>query len=228
MHDWWFDERRHAGDEHLDADFVAGYDRKQQFDPRPDVARLVELGLGPGSTLVDLGCGTGTFAVAAAGTGAQVTAVDISPAMVAAARAKGAQIPALRVVEAGLLSQEPALGPADFVYTRNALHHLPDFWKVIALERIAAMLRPGGVLLLRDLVFAAAAADVPGVIEAWLGDAARDSGAGYTAAELAEHVATEHSTFTWLLEPMLDRAGFEVMERTVRKRVYAAYVCRRR
>ncbi len=26
--------------------------------------------------------------------------------------------------------------PADFVYSRLALHHLPDFWKVVALERI--------------------------------------------------------------------------------------------
>ena len=35
--------------------------------------------------------------------------------------------------------------PADGVYTRNALHQLPDFWKALALGRIARMLRPGGV-----------------------------------------------------------------------------------
>ena len=41
-----------------------------------------------------------------------------------------------------------------FIYTRHALHHLPDLWKVVALGRMAALLVPGGVLFLRDLVFA--------------------------------------------------------------------------
>lgn len=36
---------------------------------------------------------------------------------------------------------------------RNVLHRLPDFWKAIALDRIARMLWPGGVLCLRDLIF---------------------------------------------------------------------------
>jgi hypothetical protein len=35
---------------------------------------------------------------------------------------------------------------------------------------------------------------------------------GWTRAELAEHVRDEHSTFTWLLEPMLDRAGFDLLD----------------
>ncbi len=39
------------------------------------------------------------------------------------------------------------------MFTRNALHHLPDFWKAIALDRIATFLRPGGVLRLHDLIF---------------------------------------------------------------------------
>jgi SAM-dependent methyltransferase len=43
--------------------------------------------------------------------------------------------------------------PADFVYSKNVLHHLPDFFKALALERISSMLRPGGVLRLHDLVF---------------------------------------------------------------------------
>jgi hypothetical protein len=38
------------------------------------------------------------------------------------------------------------------VYTRNALHQLPDFWKAVALDLVGQMLRPGGVLRLRDLL----------------------------------------------------------------------------
>ena len=63
---WTLDELAHAGAEHLDADFVAGYDRKQGFpSPEPDLDVLASHGaLGP--TVVDLGTGTGRFAVAAA------------------------------------------------------------------------------------------------------------------------------------------------------------------
>jgi hypothetical protein len=38
------------------------------------------------------------------------------------------------------------------------------------------------------------------------------------------HAATD----TWLLEPMLDRAGFDVVERSVHRGAYAAYTCIRR
>ena len=42
--------------------------------------------------------------------------------------------------------------PFDLVISEYALHHLPDFWKAVALERMAGFLRPGGTLRLRDLV----------------------------------------------------------------------------
>ena len=35
---------------------------------------------------------------------------------------------------------------------------------------------------------------------------------GWTRGELAEHMCDEHSTFTWLLEPMLERAGFDIAD----------------
>lgn len=59
-----------AGPEHLDADCVAGYDRKAQFDPTRDLDGQRACGLGTASTLIDLGAGTGTFAAAAAAGGA--------------------------------------------------------------------------------------------------------------------------------------------------------------
>jgi hypothetical protein len=41
------------------------------------------------------------------------------------------------------------------------------------------------------------------------------------------HVRDEHSTYAWLLEPLLAHAGFEILERDVGGRIYATYVCRR-
>ena len=60
----------------------------------------------------------------------------------------------LRVRDPGALPAGP-IG-ADIVYSRYALHHLPDFWKVMALRRVRAMLRPGGIFRLWDVVYPSA------------------------------------------------------------------------
>jgi SAM-dependent methyltransferase len=228
MAGWWLDERAHAGAEHLDPAYVAGYETKSGFDPSEDVAVLLGLGLDRDSTVVDLGAGTGVFALAVAPQCRDVIAVDVSPAMLAVLRERAVAVPNLRVVEAGFLSYVHDGPPAHVVYTRNALHQLPDFWKVLALDRIASMLRPGGILRLRDLVFDFEPAEAHERLEAWLAGAVDDPRAGFTAAELAEHVRTEFSTFRWLFEPMLDRAGFTILDVAYRRAAYATYTCRLR
>jgi len=229
--DWRFDEFAHVGDEHLDPAYVASYDRKAQTDPSEDLARLRELGLDSRRTLVDLGAGTGVFAVAAAPFCRRVYAVDPSSAMVAALRDKTGRLRLTNVtcVHAGFLTYEHPPGTVDFVYSRNALHHLPDLWKAVALQRIAAMLRPGGVLHLRDLVFSFPPGEVTSVVEAWLAAAPGSPDEGWTREELATHLREEHSTFSWLLEPMLEQSGFEITDARHRgSKVFSAYTAVKR
>jgi SAM-dependent methyltransferase len=175
---------------------------------------------------VDLGAGTGQFAFQAARRFGRVTAVDVSPAMVAALRAKAEAegIANLTAERAGFLSFDPG-APVDGVFTRHALHQLPDFWKAVALQRIADMLRPGGVLLLRDLIYDFGPAEAGDVFAGWLAGAATDPAKGYTAGDYAEHIRTEYSTFRWLLEPMLAAAGFEIADVRYERRLYGAYTC---
>src|SRR5207253_2914057 len=79
------------GPEHLDAAFVTGFDRKQGYpDPAEDLAVLREHGIGRTATLVDLGAGTGQFAMAAAPYLGRVVAVDVSPVMLALLRERAA------------------------------------------------------------------------------------------------------------------------------------------
>jgi ubiquinone/menaquinone biosynthesis C-methylase UbiE len=226
---WMLDELAHAGPEHLDEGFIAGYDRKQGYpDPAADIAAFEAHGLDSGSTVVDLGAGTGQFAIPAADRFGRVTAVDVSPVMLNALQAKATISPAgpsrLEYVRGGFLSYFPA-EPVNGVYTRNALHQLPDFWKVTALRRIAGMLRPGGVLRLLDLVYDFAPAETDAVFTDWFANAATDPAAGYTAADYAEHIRTEYSTFRWLLEPMLAATGFEIADVSYARRLYCAYTC---
>jgi SAM-dependent methyltransferase len=225
---WWPDEIAHAGDEHLDPGYVAGYDRKAGTDPAADLEVLRDLGLDETSTLVDLGAGTGGLALAAARICRHVVAVDVSPAMLAALRARAEELGLGNVepVRGGFLTYVHRGEPADFVYSRNALHHLPDFWKGIALQCVAGLLRPGGVLRLRDLVYAFEPGEAETVVEAWLTSAAKRAEDGWTRPELEAHVRDEHSTYSWLLAPMLERAGFEIREASFSpSRTYAAYTC---
>ncbi|GAA4631190.1 class I SAM-dependent methyltransferase [Actinoallomurus vinaceus] len=228
---WTLDETAHAGPEHLDARFVAGFDRKQGHpDPTGDLAVFTAHGLDRTSTIADLGAGTGRFALAAARTFGHVTAVDVSPAMVEFLRDRAAEagVRNLDCVQAGFLSYEHRGPLLDGVYTRHALHQLPDFWKAVALDRVARLLRPGGVLLLRDLIYDFAPAEADEVFGRWLDGAVDDPARGYTREDYAEHIRTEHSTFRWLLEPMLTRAGFEIAGAEFSRSVYGAYTCVKR
>ncbi|MGA8040842.1 MAG: class I SAM-dependent methyltransferase, partial [Acidimicrobiia bacterium] len=114
----------------------------------------------------------------------------------------------------------------DFVFTRNAMHQIPDFWKVVALRRIHDLLKPGGVLLLHDLVYDIDTFRVADSIDRWVSGGVDDPALGFTPNDLAEHVRSEYSTFSWLFDRMLDKTGFEVMERHFRRDVYATYTCR--
>jgi ubiquinone/menaquinone biosynthesis C-methylase UbiE len=226
--DWYLDEFAHAGPEHFDEAYVAAYDQKAGVDWEAELAELQGLGLGATSTLVDLGAGTGGLALAAAPLCRRVVAVDVSPAMIKVLRDRAAQacLGNLECVHAGLLTYEHAGESADFVYSRHALHHLPDFWKAMALARMASILRPGGVLRLRDLIFSCELDDAGATIERWLGGASTQPGIGWSRAELATHLREEYSTFSWLLEPMLEQAGFAIRRVEYSdSRIFADYVC---
>lgn len=230
MDSWWLDELAHAGQEHLDPAYVAGYEAKAGYDPAEDIAVLVSHGCAAGSVVVDLGAGTGRFAMAAAALGAHVVAVDVSPPMAAVLRERvtSAGLTNVSVVEAGFLSYEHVGPPADFVFSRNALHQLPDFWKGIALDRIRTVLRPGGILRLRDLVYDFEPSAATAWVLAWMAGGVDDPAKGWTPAELGEHARLEYSTYSWLFEPMLERTGFAILTTEYVRGAYGAYTCRRR
>jgi ubiquinone/menaquinone biosynthesis C-methylase UbiE len=210
--DWLFAEVAGAGRENLDGAHVERYDRKMDARALDEVELLRAVGLGPSSVVVDLGTGTGQFALAVAGVCGRVVAVDPSPVMLARLRDKVTKAGAgnVEVKAAGFLTYDHAGDPADVVYSRYALHHLPDFWKAVALRRVWSMLRRGGVFRLWDVMYSFDIDETNERIEAWCatsGDQVEDEWARW---EMEEHVRDEHSTFTWLLEAMFERTGFTI------------------
>jgi len=245
------DELALAGRENLDPQHVSRYDAKEDAGAPAEMAMLAQLGIGAGPTVVDLGAGTGQFTLEAATVAKRVIAVDVSPVMQARLRGKlDAEVDAIdispamlalaeiqardrkvaiRTQSAGLLSFAYQPNSYDLVVSEFALHHLPDFWKAVALARIAAMLRPGGIFRLVDVVFGFEPSEAGAALERWYATAdSADVAVDWTRAELEEHVADEHSTFTWLLEPMLERAGLRIERADYSEdAIFASYVCRR-
>lgn len=131
--------------------------------------------------------------------------------MLAALRDKldGAGVGNVEVVRAGFLDYEHSGAPADVVYSRYALHHVPDFWKGVALARLHSALKPGGLLRLWDVVYNFEPIDAEARLEAWCatGGPNNDDGA-WSRADYEEHIRDEHSTYTWILEALAQRAGF--------------------
>ncbi|HSH65222.1 MAG TPA: class I SAM-dependent methyltransferase, partial [Bacteroidia bacterium] len=100
----------------------------------------------------------------------RVVAVDVSPIMLGRLREKLAttHLGNVEIADAGFLSYEHSGDAPDLIYSRFALHHLPDFWKSIALQRMHTLLRPGGILRLWDVVYNFDPADAERCIEAWI------------------------------------------------------------
>ncbi|MFT4137085.1 methyltransferase domain-containing protein [Microbacterium sp.] len=208
---WFLDETHSLGRENTDPEHVAHYDEKEDAGAADEIAMLRRMLPSKASEVVDLGAGTGQFALLAAEQWESVTAVDPSPVMLDLLRRKArAAGSSLRIVEAGYLTYERPAASVDLVYSRYALHHLPDFWKALALARIREMLRPGGILRLWDVVYHFPLDEAIERIEHWCATGYSAEEGGWTRADLEEHVRDEHSTFTWLLEPMLVEARFAI------------------
>ncbi|MFD9095157.1 class I SAM-dependent methyltransferase [Streptomyces collinus] len=100
--------------------------------------------------VLDLGCGTGSLSLLAAGQGHRVTAVDSSPAMVALARAKLAGQDA-EVLRGEAAAPPVAEGRHDVVLVRHVLWTLPEPARVLRHWR--TLLRPGGRFVLVEGVW---------------------------------------------------------------------------
>ena len=223
---WYFPEFDPVGTDLASVEAVAAFDRNQGTDPARDGELLDRLGARTGMVLVDLGCGTGSLLVEAARRGMEAHGVDVSENMVAFTRERADQAGVdVCVHRAGFLSYEHHGPPADIVTARSALHQLPDFWKQVALLRLRQFIRPGGVLHVSDAVWCFPAQQWERAIPEWIERMGKPEGSGFTRANFETHVREEFSTFDWVLEGMLTKAGFTIEAVDKSLPWYAAYTC---
>ena len=112
-------------------------------------------GPGPADACVDLGAGTGFVALALAPVAGSVLAVDISPGMAEslAVRAAEAGLSNVTTEVADLRTFRMPAASVDLVVSSYALHHLRDEDKRTLAAEAARWLRPGGRLVVADMMF---------------------------------------------------------------------------
>lgn len=225
---WWFNEFRHFGVDFDDEEEVATYDSRQgtNIDNERELAQ--RLGIKSGMRVIEFGPGTGALSRACALEGAEVISVDISQAMLdygkQAAEALGIQ-DRMTFIQSGFLSYEHLGKPVDFIVTQFAFHHLPDFWKAIALRDMSTLLKTGGKLYLHDVIYSFDIDEANDAIQAWIDDKASDSNNSFSRAEFEAHVRDEYSTFSWIIEGLIERAGFTITKAEHTAPTYANYLC---
>ena len=160
----------------------------------------------PGESVLDVGCGTGSLALAAkaaVGREGSVRGIDASPEMIEQARRKAAKAVAKADFRVALIEELP-FGEAEFdlVLSSFMLHHLPDGLKRKGLAEVRRVLKPGGRFLAVDF--------------------------GGTSQSVTGHLLSifghTHGASLDALAPVLEEAGFTEVETGVTTYRSVAYL----
>lgn len=218
---------QHVGTDYNNLEEVRQYDERMALIRDVDEENcqiLAKLDLSESSSVIEIGCGTGRFALMAAGQKHDVLAVDISKIMLeyVGKRAADLNVASLQTQHAGFLSLEAAPESVDAVVTCAALHHLPDIWKLVALRKIWKMLKPEGVFFLKDAVFDISPEHFARDYEKMLADLPENF-----RPPVVRHFRQEYSTTGWIMEGLLRQTGFQIIENIRESDIFCTYLCRK-
>ncbi|MDG5816814.1 class I SAM-dependent methyltransferase [Chitinispirillales bacterium ANBcel5] len=219
MGNWFYDEMKHCGVDYSDDKQAQNYDwlhlqfrdYKKEFEGMLDFLSLSANEETRQMSLIDLGCGTGASTVYASKHFKKVFAVDVSEVMITEAKHKSeaANLKNVEFHTGGFLTYNHSAQPVDLLVAKHSFHHIPDFWKQIALYRMNKMIKTGGVLYLCDVVFNVTADNYKTKINDFVAGFKKAAGDAF-GAEVETHIRDEFSTFGWILEGMIEIAGFKV------------------
>lgn len=222
-----FDEFIQVGRDYTSTEEVRAYNETHsQFrDIAAEANQALErMGVTPNQVLLDIGSGTGVFAREAARKELIVHAADVSQTMISYAKEETKEFE-ITFHHAGFLTLDIPDCSIDFITTTYAFHHLPDYWKGIALKRLNRMLKQGGQLYLKDVIIEEenSLENIDKMIahqESLGGDFLRD--------DALEHFRDENSTYDWVMDSLLERSNFSVASREFEGGLLGTYYCKKK
>lgn len=226
---WYYDESKQVGVDYTDIEEVNAYDLRMQKlrDIENESNSIRELLRIKKSDLVlEIGTGTGELALNISAHCKKVVAIDVSKMMINFAKMKAESQDKTNVqfYNAGFLTYENHDELFDIVVTQLALHHLPDYWKMMALRRIYGMLKEGGKFYLRDVVFPSSIQNYDSYFAKIITDL--KSTGDKIAEETEIHIREEFSTLDWIMEGLLKNVGF-CIENIKYEGFIASYICKK-
>ncbi|WPR75989.1 class I SAM-dependent methyltransferase [Algoriphagus sp. NG3] len=224
---WKYNEFKQVGKDYSSEEEVNVYESSHADfrDIKQESVDLIEkLKLKANDVLADFGSGTGIFAMEAAKVCKKVFAVDISSKMLAYSNNKAIQnsITNIEFCNSGFLNFKIDDESLNFATSTFSFHHLPDYWKGIALERLNRMLVYGGCLYIKDVVIEKE--NSTRNIQAFI-DRQELLGGDFLRDDAEVHFREEFSTYDWILEGLLERAGFKILSKELYDGVIAEYLC---
>jgi len=224
---WTYNEFVQIGTDFTDIKKVETYDDMMlKFRNYKQEVELIfkTLNIDSNDTLLEIGTGTGHFAIEAAKICKKVYAIDVSQTMLNYAKLKAEKenITNIEWFNYGFLSFDFPGMQFDCAVSNMALHHLSDFWKMIAVSNIYRSLKSQGKFFLGDIIFSCGVDEIKTRIDNWI-NYLKDIGADpYLGA--INHVKKEYSTFSWIMEGIFERAGFSYSAITDNNN-FMAYLC---
>ncbi|WP_154854470.1 class I SAM-dependent methyltransferase [Cyclobacterium xiamenense] len=224
---WLYDEFQQTGKDYASQEEVDIYD--PSHDDFRDIGQELDEAVNwiqptLQSRILDIGCGTGNFSIHFSERCQRLYALDISPPMLALAQKKAAEKKRdnIEFIHAGYLTFDLPERSIHGVISSLSLHHLPDFWKAVALKRLFAVLAPGGKLYFHDVVIPDDHSEK--AIQEFI-DLQGERGGDFLREDTQIHFKEEYSTCDWVMQGLLRTAGFRIRQEKTRDRVLKTYYC---
>lgn len=225
----WYYEEKQIGVDYLDPKIADEYNLEHQRfrDFKSESEDIVKkLKITSDDIILDFGCGTGEIALNLAKYCKKVICVDISSAMLDILKynAEKENIDNIETHCAGFLTYTHEGEEVNKIISKFALHHLPDFWKSVALLQIADLLKQGGKFYLSDVIFNFNPRNYKKSINNFI-DNIRSIGGNSMGDEAEIHIKDEFSTYDWIMEGLFEKTGFSIDIKEIETENQIVYIC---
>lgn len=184
------------------------------------------LDLSSDDVLLDIGCGAGFHLIEASKTCSYVYGLDISKEMLKICNhiISKRKIKNVTTYNKGFLSIPELKTKPTKVFSWGALHHLPDFWKYVALQNIANTLPNGGQFYLLDMIYSFNPPDYNYYQKLFIEEVHSEQG-NKVASDVVCAFSEEYVTFDFILEKFIELSGFEIIsKKTLNSKCWSNYL----